>query len=121
MAIFTPGIALIVTVAPVMKKSGQMGLDIVYMVTLMTSLWMAWGVLIRSFYPRLNAWMIAIGMSFFFVCDVGLGLKHIYQDEDSMLSALFGLLPDLTYSNALLLLALSGFVWRGALSDRTSG
>ncbi|HVV50966.1 MAG TPA: hypothetical protein VHO06_14965, partial [Polyangia bacterium] len=67
-------VALIVGVAPILKRSGQFTLDAIYLLFLATSLWTGWGALIRRATPRLNAWFIAVGMSFFFVCDVTVGL-----------------------------------------------
>ncbi|MCB9794084.1 MAG: hypothetical protein H6741_15320 [Alphaproteobacteria bacterium] len=117
LAVFVPGGLLIKMVGPDLEKSGLAGLDVVYMVVLMTSAWMAWGTLIRGFYPRLNAWLIALGMSFFFACDIALGLSHVYASEQPTLSKIFGMVPDLTYSTALTLVALSGYKWTSEPGD----
>jgi hypothetical protein len=100
---------LIWKVAPILARTGQLTLDVVYLLFLATSLWMAWSVFARSLYPRLNAWFIAIGMTLFFFCDVTVGLAVALGGTRQGL-----VLNDLIaffYTPALLLLALSGFTW----------
>lgn len=115
--VFGPGGVMIWLATPALRKSGLMGLDYVYMVVLMISCWMGWGTLIRSFYPRLNAWCIALGMTFFFLCDVSLGLSHVYADLHPLFAKAMGMVPDMTYSTALTLLALSGYRWYAEEGD----
>ena len=102
-------LALIVTVKPILVRSGMFALDCVYLGFLSTSLWMAWGTLIRSFYPRYNAWMIAVGMTFFYCCDVSVGLSAALNGTDA--GAILNNMVGLFYTPALVLLAFSGFRW----------
>lgn len=105
-----PGVGLLYFAAPALHKSGLFVVDVIYLVVLMLSAWMGWGTLVRPFFPKLNARLIAGGMSFFFLCDVALGLSHAYA-SNPMVSGILGLIPDLTYSWALLGLALSATRW----------
>ncbi len=102
-------VALIVTAAPILKRSGQFALDSVYLLFLATSLWAGWGALIRRTYPRLNAWFVAVGMTFFYLCDVTVGLAVAQSGTPAgrILSDLIAF----SYTPALLLLALSGVAW----------
>jgi len=101
---------LIARVAPILSRTGQLALDTVYLLFLASSLWMGWGTLIRRFYPRMNAWFVAIGMTFFFLCDVTVGLSVAQSGTHAgvVLSDLIAFF----YTPALLLLTLSGFAWR---------
>lgn len=72
----------------------------IYAFYLIISLYVAWGTIRRRFFPKKNAWMIAIGMTCFFLCDLNIGL--------STLSPLMNTFVWVFYTPALLLLALSG-------------
>jgi hypothetical protein len=101
---------LIWRVAPILSRTGQLALDAVYLVFLSVSLWMGWGALIRRAYPRLNAWFIAVGMSFFYVCDVTVGLT--VAERGTRTGLVLNDVIAFSYTPALLLLALSGLQWR---------
>lgn len=102
--------ALIVAVTPILKRTGMFALDAVYLLVLATSMWMAWGTLIRSFYALRNAWFITVGMTCFFCCDVTVGLAAALEGttQGAVLNDLVGFF----YSPALVLLAYSGYRWR---------
>jgi hypothetical protein len=102
-------VALIATVAPVLKRSGQFALDAIYLLFLATSLWAGWGALIRRAYPRLNAWFVAVGMTFFYLCDVTVGLAVAQSGTPA--GRILNDLIAFSYTPALLLLALSGVAW----------
>jgi hypothetical protein len=72
-------------------------------------MWMAWGVLIRAWYARRNAWFIAVGMTFFFACDVSVGLAAALHGTTG--GAVLNNMVGLFYSPALVLLAYSGYRW----------
>jgi hypothetical protein len=75
---------------------------------------MGWGTLTRSFYPRLNAWLIALGITAFYLCDVSVGLAaDLANIKDERASAFLDNLVGFFYTPALTCLALSGFVWSG--------
>jgi hypothetical protein len=106
---------LLICVAPILRRNGQLAIDCVYIFVLALSLWMAWGTLIRREYPRFNGRLIASGMTFFYFCDVSVGLAAPLQG-----TAAGGILNNLVgffYTPALVLLALSGFRFR---SDQDS-
>jgi hypothetical protein len=100
---------LIVVVSPILERTGQFTLDAIYLVFLSVSLWMGWGVLIRRFYPRLNAWFIAVGMTFFYACDVTVGLS--VAEGSSRAGVILSDLIAFSYTPALLLLSLSVIAW----------
>lgn len=105
-----PGLILLYFAAPALHKSGLFVVDVIYLLILLLSAWMGWGTLVRPFFPNFNARIIAVGMTFFFVCDVSLGLSHALSGQ-GLVGGIVGLVPDLTYSWALLGLALSAMRW----------
>lgn len=101
---------LIAVVKPILEVTHMLALDVAYLLILSTSLWMAWGTLIRrSFAPR-NAWYIVIGMTCFYFCDVTVGVAAALKGQRAgdVLNNLVGFF----YSPALVLLAFSGYRWR---------
>jgi hypothetical protein len=103
---------LIWRVSPILSRTGQLALDTVYLLFLATSLWMGWGTLIRDRFARLNAWFIAAGMTFFFACDVTVGLA--VAESGTRAGLILNDLIAFFYTPALLLLCLSGFTWNAA-------
>jgi hypothetical protein len=103
---------LIWRVAPILARTGQLALDTIYLLFLATSLWMGWGVFARDRYPRLNAWFVAIGMTFFFCCDVTVGLA--VAEGNTRQGLVLNDVIAFFYTPALLLLSLSGFAWAPA-------
>ena len=99
------------TVRGILERSGQMAVDVIYVLALTVSMWMGWGTLIRSYYPRLNAWFIAVGITSFYCCDVSVGL--VADLGDVPLKAILNDLVGFFYTPALALLALSGYTWEG--------
>jgi hypothetical protein len=102
--------ALIVTVKPILERTHTLALDSVYLLFLSTSMWMAWGTLIRGFYAERNAWYIVLGMTCFFFCDVTVGLSASLSGTAS--GAVLNNMVGLFYSPALVLIAYSGYHWR---------
>lgn len=107
---------LLAFVAGYLLRAGplQFALDCVYLFVLATSLWMAWGTMIRRAFPRRNAIYIVLGMSLFYYCDVTVGVAAAITPPDPYADPLgTGLilnnLVGLFYTPALLLLAYSGF------------
>lgn len=99
------------TVRGIIARSGMVAIDVIYVLGLTVSMWMAWGTLIRGYYPRLNAWFIAVGLTSFYCCDVSVGL--VADLGDVPLKAILNDLVGLFYTPALVLLALSGYTWEG--------
>ncbi len=112
--VITGGIAVGITTVvtwmawPAISENGNQVRDLVYMAVLTLSLWVGWSTLLHATYPRDNAWMIAVGMTSFYVCDVSLGLR---TELSGLAADWCGLIPDLTYTPALMLLAISGYFW----------
>lgn len=107
---------LIADVAHILERTGRLPLDAVYLAFLATSMWMAWGVLIRRFYPRRNAWFIAVGMTSFYCCDVTVGLAAAMHGTRA--GAILDNIVGFFYSPALVLIAFSGFRWPNSLPPR---
>jgi hypothetical protein len=101
--------AVLLGTASILRGGGVLAIDCVYVLVLAVSLWMAWGTLIRRYYPRYNAWLIAIGMTSFFFCDVSVGLAAALAGHPS--GSILGNLVGMFYTPALVLLAFSGFRW----------
>jgi hypothetical protein len=110
--------ALMITVAPILQRTGMLALDAAYVLVLTTSMWMAWGTLTRGHYARRNAWYVAIGMTCFFCCDVTVGLSVALKGTTpgAVLNNLIGFF----YSPALVLLAYSGYHWAPAKAPAPS-
>ena len=112
---FLPSVALVIWAWPHLKPA----LDITYMAVLSLSLWMGLSVLPRrDDFPRTNRRLIAIGITLFYICDVSLGLGVRLQTAEPFVAGVFGQLPNLTYSWALIFLAMSGYHWRSLMQDR---
>jgi hypothetical protein len=109
--------ALIFAVTPILERTHSLVLDSVYLLCLATSMWMAWGTLIRRFYLDRNAWYIAIGMTCFFFCDVTVGVAASLaaRPETVRAGAVLTNVVGFFYSPALVLLAYSGYHWRSHL------
>jgi hypothetical protein len=101
---------LMVCMAPVLRRHGLLAIDSVYVFLLAISLWMAWGTLIRRSFPGFNGWLIAVGMTCFYFCDVSVGLATALTG--TMPGGILDNLVDFFYTPALVLLALSGFRFR---------
>ncbi len=101
--------ALLAAIAPMLQRTGTFALDVIYLLVLATSMWMAWGALFRAYYARRNAWFIALGMTSFFFCDVSVGLAAAlaHTTQGAVLNDVVGFF----YSPALVLLAYSGYRW----------
>lgn len=107
-ASFVPTIAAVVLTWPYLKPA----MDLPYMLILTLSLWMALTVIPRKDdFPRVNRALIAGGLGFFYLCDVCLGLGVRLQDAMPLASEWIGQVPNLSYSWALIALALSGYDW----------
>jgi hypothetical protein len=118
LACYGAAAAVIFTVAPILKRSGQFALDSIYLLFLATSLWAGWSALVRRAYPRLNAWFVAVGMTFFFLCDVTVGLAVAQSGTPT--GRILNDLIAFSYTPALLLLALSGVTWGPRAAAATS-
>src|SRR6185312_14206257 len=105
--------ALVVEVRPILARTNMLGLDVAYLVVLATSLWAAWGTLIRRGFAQRNAWYIAIGMTCFYFCDVTVGLSAALSAKPDTLrwGQILDNLVGFFYSPALVLVAYSGFRW----------
>jgi hypothetical protein len=102
--------ALILTVKPILDRTHMLALDSVYLLFLATSMWMAWGTLIRGFYLERNAWYIVAAMTCFFFCDVTVGISASLSGTET--GAVLNNMVGFFYSPALVLLAYSGYHWR---------
>jgi hypothetical protein len=113
LVIYGGSTVLVVEVRPILMRTNMFALDAAYVFVLATSLWSAWGTLIRRFYARRNAWFIAIGMTCFYFCDVtvGLSLALLSKPDTHRWGQVLNNLIAFFYSPALVLLAYSGFRW----------
>ena len=112
-AFYLPIIILLLILSPYLQKVGQFWPSLIYALILTTSLWVAWEAFRRGLFPRTNAWLIVLGVSFWFVCEL-VGVVHNIQ---------IGTLSDLSmrltwhfYMPGILLLALSGHNYGSASS-----
>lgn len=97
--------ALPVVAAIYFKTQKSSIVFVAYGIYVIVSLYAAWGTLSRGFFPRRNAWMIAIGMTCFFLCDFNIGLSLPFP--------FFSAFVWIFYTPALLLLSTSGIDFAG--------
>jgi len=106
---FVPVIVLLIVLSPMLIKVNQFVPSLAYALILTISLWVAWEVVRRQMFPAVNAWLIAAGVTCWFITEV-VGVVHNIQ---------IGFLSDISvpltwhfYMPAILLIALSGFSWK---------
>jgi hypothetical protein len=114
--VYGAALVLIIGVRNILKRTGMFAVDAGYLLVLATSLWMGVGKLARSFYPSRNAWYVAVGMVCFAFCDVSVGLSAALTGTTA--GAILNNIVGFFYSPALVLLAYSGYAWRGADAAR---
>jgi hypothetical protein len=105
LAFFLPVIIIFIILSPFLMKVGQFVPSLIYALILTTSLWVAWEAFRHHLFPRANAWLLALGVTFWFGCEL-VGVVHNIE-----IGALSDLAMNLTwhfYMPAILLLALSG-------------
>jgi hypothetical protein len=101
---FAPVLAIFVILSPFLMAVGQFWPSLIYALILTTSLWVAWEAFRHHLFPRANAWLLALGVTSWFVCEL-VGVVHNIE-----IGALSDLAMNLTwhfYMPAILLLALS--------------
>ncbi|MBN1689687.1 MAG: hypothetical protein JW901_01535 [Dehalococcoidia bacterium] len=92
---------------PAMGPSLMFYLLLVYSLFLGVSLWAAWAAVRIGFMPRANAWLVAIGLSCFFVSDLLVGVHFATQPGQFQTCAIY--ITWLFYTPGLVLPALSGY------------
>ena len=78
-----------------------------YSVFLCVSLWMAWAAVRIGYMPKDNAWLVAIGLTCFFVSDLLVGVHFATQPGRDQTFAIY--LTWIFYTPGLVLPALSGY------------
>jgi hypothetical protein len=58
--------------------------SLVYTLALIASVWIGIGTIWRTFYPRTVDWFIALGMVFFFLCDLNVGLAACFKEPGAV-------------------------------------
>lgn len=76
-----------------------------YGLLLTTSLWMAWNTLGSGFFPKLNAWFIALGLTCHYLSDICIILKNNIEAFAPIGRPLVWTI----YTPALIMLSLSGY------------
>lgn len=106
LAFYLPVIAIFLVLIPFLNKVGQFWPSLIYAIILTTSVWVAWEAFRNRTFPRINAWLIALGVTFWFVCEL-VGVVH--NIEIGFLSTLAMNLTWHFYMPAILLLAFSAY------------
>jgi hypothetical protein len=102
---FLPVIVIFVILSPFLMSVGQFWPSLIYALILTASLWVAWEAFRHQLFPRANAWLLALGVTSWFACEL-VGVVHNID-----IGPLSNLAMNLTwhfYMPAILLLALSG-------------
>lgn len=95
-------------------------LALIYAALLVTSVYIGFSTLTRSRYSKKSSYLIGIGMCFFFLCDINVGLNALIGETtlNNMLTPkikfLIGYLIWLFYAPSQVLLACSGFKSKGS-------
>ncbi|MFA5065610.1 MAG: lysoplasmalogenase family protein [Dehalococcoidia bacterium] len=92
---------------PTMGPGLMFYLLLVYSIFLGVSLWAAWAAVRIGFMPKANAWLVAIGLSCFFVSDLLVGVHFATQPGQFQTCAIY--ITWLFYTPGLVLPALSGY------------
>ncbi len=92
---------------PTMGPGLMFYLLLVYSIFLGISLWAAWAAVRIGFMPKANAWLVAIGLSCFFVSDLLVGVHFATQPGQFQTCAIY--ITWLFYTPGLVLPALSGY------------
>jgi len=92
---------------PAMGASLMFYLLLVYSLFLGVSLWAAWAAVRIGFMPKANAWLVAVGLSCFFVSDLLVGVHFATQPGQFQTCAIY--ITWLFYTPGLVLPALSGY------------
>ncbi len=106
LAFFLPVIALFIVLIPYLNAVGQFWPSLIYAIILTASLWVAWEAFRNHLFPRTNAWLLALGVTCWFVCEL-VGVVH--NIEIGYLSTLAMNLTWHFYMPAILLLAFSAY------------
>jgi len=106
LAFYLPVIAIFIALIPFLNKVGQFWPSLIYAIILTTSVWVAWEAFRNRSFPRTNAWLIALGVTFWFACEL-VGVVH--NIEIGFLSTLAMNLTWHFYMPAILLLAFSAY------------
>ncbi|HEX2979132.1 MAG TPA: hypothetical protein VHO48_02605 [Anaerolineaceae bacterium] len=118
LAFYLPVIVILLLLTPQLNRVNQFWPSIVYALILTTSLWIAWETVRQKLFPRPNAWLIALGVTSWFITEL-VGVVH--NIEIGALSDIAMNLTWLFYMPAILLLAFSGYRWSDSHSKpRTS-
>jgi len=105
LAFFLPVIVIFVILSPFLMKVGQFWPSLIYALIITASLWVAWEAFRHHLFPRANAWLIALGVTAWFGCEL-VGVVHnieVGQISDLAMNGTW-----IFYMPAILLLALSG-------------
>lgn len=105
LAFYLPVIIIFLILIPFLRKVGQFWPSLFYAIILTTSVWVAWEAFRHHLFPRANAWLIALGVTLWFICEL-VGVVH--NIEIGLLSNIAMNLTWHFYMPAILLLALSG-------------
>lgn len=92
---------------PVMGGGLMYYMLLVYSVFLAVSLWMAWAAVRIGYMPQGNAWLMAIGLTCFFISDLLVGVHFATQPGRDQAFAIY--LTWIFYTPGLVLPALSGY------------
>jgi YhhN-like protein. len=93
-------------------REGLVIIGTVYLTLLCCSLSTAWKTLNGKFYPKYTAFLISIGMTLFFLCDINVGISGIASSiiaKESQIESYSRFLVWIFYLPSQVLLALSGY------------
>ncbi len=107
--IFLLVVGVILVLSKRLIEVGQFLPSLVYALTIAVSLWAAWEVVRRKLFPKPNAWLIALGVTFWFLTEL-VGVVH--NIKIGALSEIAMNLTWIVYMPAILLLALSTWRWQ---------
>ena len=105
------GATLFLSLAKGLAKVGLFYTGIAYTVIIVISLWVAWEAVRNRLYPKLNAYMIAVAITCWFLTEV---FGSIYNIQIGTPSLICFNIVWIFYTPTAVLLALSGYRWKEA-------
>jgi hypothetical protein len=91
-----------------MAAIGHLAIGWAYSAFLATSMWIAWETVRQKLYPRLNAWLITIGITCWFLTEI---TGEIFNIQIGTISEMMYSVVWVFYGTNVVCIALSGFNW----------
>jgi hypothetical protein len=110
-------VAALIPLLKPMIAVGHLGIGLSYSAFVATSTWIAWETVRRKSYPKLNSWLIGVGMSCWLVTEI---VGEVYNIKIGPVSYIMFNLVWVFYGTCIVCLALSGYDWKRLCGESES-